>query len=292
MFFQRCRHHFGLTAYNEVFTVSAQFVSPELRNGDVYFDMMRHMSERVAAEYALLPFLAEIPVSGTAHILNRATTDKHVFGILANGHGLVWASRTSNCLALFTLSKSLWKARVSEQLKRHRMTFVRRHSDHPATRVCTVDKKGLAVFATEHIKQGERIAVFEGEPYISKRATELPNVMRDHAIQTGPITYIHGEHCLAQLLNHSCEGNCGIRGLTEVFAARDIQAGEELTWCYALSEDSDWVLENCACGSDRCERTVKGFSFLPIHKQVEFFERNMISDWIRQKHASVFHSCR
>lgn len=141
-------------------------------------------------------------------------------------------------------------------------------------------KLGLAVFATEDIPANTRIAVFTGETYRSDTALGLPEVMRDHAIQTGPKEYVFGYKGLAHCLCHSCDPNCGIRHLTEIFTVKDVSAGEQLTWDYRCSENSNWVLETCLCGTDRCTGTVKNFDSLPNKMRTEYLSKSMVSEWI------------
>ena len=69
----------------------------------------------------------------------------------------------------------------------------------------------------------------------------------------------------ARFLNHSCEPNCEtalIKGRIWVIAARDIRAGEELTFNYGYSLE-DYREHHCRCGAAGCV----GYMVAP-----EFFE--------------------
>lgn len=57
--------------------------------------------------------------------------------------------------------------------------------------------------------------------------------------------------------NHACEPNTLFVGLN-VVAARDIDAGAELTLDYATCYDSRMVPFDCTCGSPRCRRRITG----------------------------------
>ncbi len=58
----------------------------------------------------------------------------------------------------------------------------------------------------------------------------------------------------ARLLNHSCEPNCEaelVDGRIWIVAARDIRAGEEITFNYGFDLE-DYREHPCSCGSARC----------------------------------------
>jgi hypothetical protein len=61
-------------------------------------------------------------------------------------------------------------------------------------------------------------------------------------------------------VNHSCDGNCWYQSDELLVAMRDIKAGEELCYDYALTEANDeWVLaEKCNCGTKICRGKVTG----------------------------------
>jgi len=58
-------------------------------------------------------------------------------------------------------------------------------------------------------------------------------------------------------INHSCEPNCGMRNATTIVAMRDIAAGEELTFDYAMSDASDYDEFECNCGMSLCRGKVR-----------------------------------
>jgi uncharacterized protein len=57
--------------------------------------------------------------------------------------------------------------------------------------------------------------------------------------------------------NHSCDANLGMRGEIVFVAMRDIDAGEELTHDWCMTDDDDYHVE-CKCGSANCRRVVTG----------------------------------
>ena len=154
------------------------------------------------------------------------------------------------------------------------------HSTDNSNVIVKETAKGLGVFARTDIPTQTLIAQFIGKVYTSNFATEVPARMVDHVIQIGPKTFLHAEERLAELINHSCRPNCGIKNLTQVVTAFPIKTGEEVTWDYRCSENSDWVLENCLCGSDRCTGIVGNFDSLPEDIKKEYLTNGMVSEWI------------
>lgn len=285
-FYRRMNFYFDFKPETKLCTISAQYIAPEVRNGRVYFELMRQMAFAVKPSDALLPLVSELPPEGSAaHVLNKVTTDRFLYDVLPNGHGLAMSAKTSNSLVFFTIDRHFLTGIVKQEIATQRALFVPHPSDNENLEIRKTPK-GWGVFATAEIKKGETIAAFRGEVYLSSKASELPAIMVNHAIQTGPETFVHGHKCLAELLNHSCEPNVGLRGLTELVAAEDIKENEECVWDYRLSEDSDWVLHQCCCETKSCTGSVAGFSSLPLKKQKEYFSRNLVSDWIRLKHMA------
>ena len=127
---------------------------------------------------------------------------------------------------------------------------------------------GLAVFAIEPIQKDQLIAIFDGPVYVALSALELPDesplFVRDHAIQIAPDRW-QDSSGVARLLSHSCNPNCGIRGYTNIVALRQIDAGEEVTWDYAMTENSNWIVQPCLCGSANCRGRIGPWRELPIH---------------------------
>lgn len=283
-FFENIDYHFGLKPSEPVMTISAQVLEPGIQGGDAFYKMMRSMALRIKPEHVALPLMCEIPSYGTAHILNTAFTDRIIFGVLKNTHPLTFCSHTSQALFPFVSEKTHWhhalRKAVREKREYRTQSFISQPTDSNAVTVRPNGKLGLAVFATERISAGTRVAVFTGETYQSKTALGLPVIMRDHAIQVGPQEFVFGHKGLAHCLCHSCDPNCGIRNLTEIFTIRDIDAGEQVTWDYRCSENSNWVLENCLCTSHRCTGTVANFESLPSKTKSEYISKSMVSEWI------------
>lgn len=115
--------------------------------------------------------------------------------------------------------------------------------------------EGLGVFAKKPIKKGELVLRFSG-----KTATEADFKRRNrYCFQTskdgwllaaGPEKYV----------NHSCSPNAGMRGNLCLVALRNIKRNEEITFDYATAENR--MRMKCRCGSDKCRKTISGYSGL------------------------------
>src|SRR5262245_21557905 len=103
----------------------------------------------------------------------------------------------------------------------------------PRARVGDRALEGRGVFTTDPIRKDELVALWGGSVYAREEMMELPSALRAHARQVeeglfmGPreLDSVDGP----DLINHSCEPNCGVRGQNGIVALRDIEAGEEIT---------------------------------------------------------------
>lgn len=123
-------------------------------------------------------------------------------------------------------------------------------------RVQKTSNRGKGVFARRVLQPGTVVADYLGQIYdlrsvlprypglydmwIYKNLTICPDISGD------------GAH----LINHSCEPNCVMypyRGHILIVTTRMISAGEELTFHYWCSEDSETA--RCRCGTKTCQGT-------------------------------------
>ena len=124
-----------------------------------------------------------------------------------------------------------------------------------------IHERGL--FAIADIGKNEIVAVKGG--HIVDRKTlreEITPVLGPVEIQIDDDLFIapmsDEERELSMLyLNHSCDSNLGVRGEITFVAMRDINAGEELTHDWAMTDDDDYSLM-CNCGASNCRQTLTG----------------------------------
>jgi SET domain-containing protein len=117
-----------------------------------------------------------------------------------------------------------------------------------------IDSEGC--HTTAPIKKGAFVVEYTGPRITIKEADALYD---DH-----PRTYLFGltdgKHVIdgegvAAFINHSCDPNCEadeIKGRVWIVAARDIEAGEELTYDYNLYDGDLDDPSPCSCGARNC----------------------------------------
>ena len=120
--------------------------------------------------------------------------------------------------------------------------------------------KGWGSFAVEPIAAGETVAAFGG--YIVPLAVlnTFSHDRQSRSIQVDADLYlVSGETPdSGDMLNHSCEPNCGLSGQLLLIAMRDIAPGEELCFDYAMCDASDYDEFRCLCGAANCREIVTG----------------------------------
>jgi len=142
---------------------------------------------------------------------------------------------------------------------------------------------GFCWFANEDIKCGEMLwcltkITAQFDIFVTKQEVEAwPEQKRNKfwslAYQVegnlfcgaNPDAPVNPEAAQEYYVNHSCDGNSWYENDQLLVAKRDIKAGEEITYDYALTEaDQDWVLPRCLCETKLCRGRVTGKDcFLP-----------------------------
>ncbi len=151
----------------------------------------------------------------------------------------------------------------------------------------TTAERGDSAFAIAAIEKGEPVAVFAGFVVNRAQLEALPEERKQRSIQIEADLYlVSGElREPGDMINHSCDPNCGMRGDIIVVAMRDIAAGEELTYDYAMSDASDYDEFPCRCGAATCRGTVRGSDFRDPRLQARY--RGYFTTFIERRLASV-----
>ncbi|MEN9582074.1 MAG: hypothetical protein RL641_28 [Candidatus Parcubacteria bacterium] len=142
------------------------------------------------------------------------------------------------------------------------------------------ENKGSGVFATAPIPKGTVISYVDGQIHYAKKESEVYRHASDHAVPFHRYFYRNGFNTAAVRLNHSCEPNCYVKDLFFVTTMRDIEPGEELTYCYGLFCNSDWQNPEgvCRCGSKDCLGKILPWRELPQDFKTKYFDYT--ADWI------------
>ena len=132
----------------------------------------------------------------------------------------------------------------------------------PKTRIAPSPIEGRGLFARRRIRKHEIVAIKGGHVYDARGLARVRRRVAASYIQIADGFFI-GARTAAEVrrnkmfINHSCEPNLGIRGQIVWVALRDIDAGEELTYDWAMEENQP-VRTQCRCGARRCRRVLTG----------------------------------
>ena len=130
----------------------------------------------------------------------------------------------------------------------------------PKARVRRVGNYGFGSFAITPIRAGEEVAGFGGFVITGDQLGNFDESRVSRTIQISDDLYLlpPAEVEDGDLVNHSCDPNCGLLGGTVVVAKRDIETGEQLTFDYGTCDASPYDEFDCACGAARCRGRITG----------------------------------
>jgi len=148
------------------------------------------------------------------------------------------------------------------------------------------EKYGNGVFCIKKIHKSETVRIFTGE-----RISELVcDKMIDDGLLSNdnPLQIQHEEYIILDdvslSFNHSCEPNAGMKGESTLFAIRDIQPGEEITYDYSTTVDPHnftfTTMNNCLCGSSKCRRILGNVLSIPKETLDFYKSEGALQDYI------------
>ena len=142
----------------------------------------------------------------------------------------------------------------------------------PKAQMRVTPGKGSGSFAISKISKGEIVASFGGNVI---NQIELTNYSADRvsrSLQLNSDTYLLSGDVpeVGDMINHSCEPNCGMAGTSSVQAISDIEIGEELSFDYAMSDSSKYDEFKCACGKDKCREKITGLDWQKKDLQTKY----------------------
>ncbi len=126
---------------------------------------------------------------------------------------------------------------------------------------------GCGVFSRRLIHQGELVSLWGGtivrkdqlDPGMPRFTQRVLQVDEDLYLLTAE--QAEPNDCF----NHSCDPNLGFSGQIGLVAIRDVPAGEELCFDYAMSDGEPYDEFDCFCGSSQCRKKITGNDWkLPI----------------------------
>lgn len=155
----------------------------------------------------------------------------------------------------------------------------------PKTAVRPSPIHGQGLFAILPVARGEIVANKAGHVYNGRTLRAISDEIDESYIQIdddlfmGALTAdeVPGNKLF---INHSCDPNLGIQVRTVFVAMRDIAAGEELTFDWAM-EDTVTEPTACHCGSALCRGTIAGGDWRQLELQMRY--RGFFSNYIQRK---------
>lgn len=280
----------GVDENERVFAWNCAAIDDSISNKGCLSFLMKNFFQSLPQEDLLDPHLKTV-----FHVLNNSKMHdivkycgcKTIKNIPDNRYSYV-VGQLSEVAANFSKSREDFSTFISALKNYTELGYVSNKFDNSKLELEQNGDVGRSVWAKENIEEGEIVASFRGHKYSAKKLSDIPNVLpvlaRDHVVQIGEELYIHAKKGLAECINHSCSPNCGIKDIQNIVAMRSIKQGEQITWDYEMTEDSDWVMENCQCGSEECRDTIRGYSFMP--QEIRDKYKGFISEWILKKYKS------
>ena len=124
------------------------------------------------------------------------------------------------------------------------------------------NSKGKAVFAGQKMLSGSKLILFTGPVYEKSFLPSDLDQVSDRFLQIEHRFFMGPSHGIDDLINHSCNPNCGLTFAADgvaLIALRDIPKGEEITWDYSTTSlDHGWSMQ-CYCEMPQCRRIVGDF---------------------------------
>jgi SET domain-containing protein len=154
---------------------------------------------------------------------------------------------------------------------------------NPKVSVDNTADKGRGLFAKEKIEKGELIEETKDIQILTKaELATMPKIWRQLCYEISDQEEICPQDINNPgpgfLINHSCEPNCGsTSGDFGMVAMRDIEAGEELTYDYAMTDAGNYEMK-CNCGTRSCRHFIRGSDWqIPElqEKYKGYFQKNI-----------------
>jgi len=145
---------------------------------------------------------------------------------------------------------------------------------------------GRGSFATEGVKKGETIKVLTGERVSREETEKRINEGREYVddpLQIGDNLYLDLDES-SRLINHSCDPNSGICGESELFAIKNIEKGEEITFDYSttVGKNISWYMK-CNCSSKNCRKKIGNVLTIPKETLKRYNQAGALPDFIRNQ---------
>jgi hypothetical protein len=159
--------------------------------------------------------------------------------------------------------------------------------DTTKTEIRISNISGNGCFATKKIFPGEFIFTLKGE--IKESTPDVSNlcagfgISGDDPLQIGDALFLIC-NLQAKTINHSCNPNAGLRIRSDLYAIREINIGDEITYDYSTTSgiNDKWTMK-CGCHSEACRGMVGNALTLPLVTLTKYSSLNVLPDFIRNQ---------
>jgi hypothetical protein len=127
------------------------------------------------------------------------------------------------------------------------------------------------VFARTDVPAGTLLALWGGDAidYAQVEALDPDGRRRSLQVEEGLYLVSRAEGP-ADWINHSCEPNAGMAGQITLVALRDIRAGEQICYDYAMTDASPYDEFLCQCGAVTCRGRITGNDWALPHLWADY----------------------
>lgn len=134
------------------------------------------------------------------------------------------------------------------------------------------NKDGCGVFARELIQKGELVCLWGGRIVAENELDPTMPHFNQRVLQIDEGLYLETPEPLepADCFNHSCDPNLGFTGQIGLIAIRNIDAGEELRFDYAMCDGTSYDEFVCHCGSKNCRGHIRGNDWMDPELRVKY----------------------
>lgn len=132
----------------------------------------------------------------------------------------------------------------------------------PRLYVAPTPHTGLGLYTRRAFAQGACVFILRGVEHHWPSRTSEDAARHPNWFGIGPDRWIDPAPPFDRL-NHSCEPNLGVRDEREFVALRNIAAGEELTFDYAITQDEVLWEMRCLCHDPTCRGLIRSIHYIP-----------------------------
>lgn len=143
---------------------------------------------------------------------------------------------------------------------------------------------GQGTFAIEKISRGEHIKTLSGI-YQKNQPNEVTTI---DPLQIGESLFLILDY-QSKTINHSCDPNACLIKVSELYALRDIEEGEEITYDYSTTcsmHDFNMNMQ-CNCGTKHCRKIIRNVLTIPRQTLLKYIQQKMLQDFVLRELEEV-----